>query len=151
MSTYFFHLRSTAATTRDEIGTEFTDLDAAYLDTCETIIGMAADMTNAGCNSTPYVFDITDAAGTLLMEVPFTEMLNKGEKPQRPAAATPRKQVPPEVLRAQRLADEIAERMTALQNTIRQSRILVARSRTARRWSLHQTDCQPIESRLPHS
>jgi hypothetical protein len=136
MPQYFFHLRSTAATQRDELGSEFSDLDAAYLDTCQAITGMAADLSNACCNAEPYVFDITDMEGKLLMEVPFTEMLNRAEKPQKPALPSPERTVPPEVERARRLAVEIAEQVRTLQESVRRSRALVAQPGNARR--LHQ-------------
>ena len=139
MPQYFFHLRSTAATQRDELGSEFSDLDAAYLDTCQAITGMAVDLSNACCNPKPYVFDITDAAGRVLMQVPFGEMLNRGQEPERPAQPSLRWQSLPEVERCQRLAGELAEEIARLRDTVQQSRALVAQARSAKRWRLHQT------------
>ena len=130
MPKFFFNLRNTAFLQPDELGTEFPDLDAAYLDACVAVMGMAADMERGGCNPLPFVFEIMDERGQLLLEVPFTEMLNAGEKPRKPTPQTARRQPSPQVERSQRLACEILDRITALQETVRQSRILVARSRS---------------------
>jgi hypothetical protein len=139
MPQYFFHLRSTAATQRDELGSEFSDLDAAYLDTCQAITDMAADFSTACCNPEPYVFDIADGTGRVLMQVPFGEMLNRGQKPHKPVPPSPKWKALPEVERCQRLAGDLAEQVAALRSTIQQSRALVAQSRSAKRWRLHQT------------
>jgi uncharacterized protein DUF6894 len=144
MPQYFFHLRSTAATQRDEFGSEFSDIEAAYLDTCQAISGIAADLSRACCNPEPYVFDITDEAGQVLMEVPFTEMLNRGQTPLKPERPASQWKPLPEVERCQRLAGEIAEQTETLRETIQQSHALVARSRAARGWSLDQVlGCPP--------
>src|SRR3978361_422311 len=103
MPQYFFHLRSTATTQRDELGSEFSDLDAAYLATCQAITGMALDLSNACGAPKPYVFDIPDAAGRVLMQVPFGEMLNRGQKPERPAQPSLRWESLPGGGRGQRL------------------------------------------------
>ncbi|GJE46899.1 DUF6894 family protein [Methylobacterium soli] len=137
MPQYFFHLRSRAATQRDEIGSEFSDLDAAYLDTCQAITSMAAELSHACFNPEPYAFDITDQDGKLLMEVPFTEMLNRARTAPSPPPPPSEPAVPPQVARARRLAGEIADQVKTLRRNLLQSCALVAQPRIAT--GLHQS------------
>ncbi|WP_409567152.1 DUF6894 family protein [Methylobacterium sp. E-016] len=83
MPYFYCHLRGPSGYERDEIGLEFADLDAAYLEVCRAILDMAAELARSGHDPMPYAFEITDADGLLLMDVPFREMLSKGLRSRR--------------------------------------------------------------------
>jgi len=131
MPHFYFHLRSPAGLTRDKFGQDFDDLEAAYLEACLTIPDMGADLVKRRRNPLPYTFEIANEAGQLLMDVPFSEMLDKGHK------SRPRRRVMPalvrkahvEMERTARLIASLAEEREALQTSLREARELVARAR----------------------
>ena len=81
MPHFFFNYTSGGATSVDDVGAEFSSLEAAYLDTCKTALVIAFEKLGARQDPTTDSFEITDDAQNLLMQVPFSEVL-------RPAAAT---------------------------------------------------------------
>ncbi|MCJ2019026.1 hypothetical protein MKK84_16510 [Methylobacterium sp. E-065] len=84
MPLFRFHLRSLAGLESDDEGLQFPDLETAYLEACRAIPGMAIDFVRSGLNPMSYAFEITDAAGRRLIEVPFSERLRDGRRPRRP-------------------------------------------------------------------
>lgn len=81
MPWFFFHLRSPKGLERDDLGLEFPSLEAAYLEAFRTVPGMSAELAFQKLDPTPYTFEITETGGRLLMEVPFTEVLDRGRQP----------------------------------------------------------------------
>lgn len=79
MTVFYAHLRTATDTRRDEIGIEFVDLDAAYLDVCKAIPDSARDLLREGKDPMACAYAIHDEAGRLLMDVPFTDVLSSGE------------------------------------------------------------------------
>jgi hypothetical protein len=75
MPWFYFHLRGPEGLERDDIGLELANVEAAYLGACRSVPGMSADLIYETANPMRYAFEITDASGGLLMEVPFTEVL----------------------------------------------------------------------------
>src|SRR3954471_24392123 len=84
MPLYHFHLRTADRLEADEIGTAFPGLDEAYLEACAAIPSLTVDLVNEKRDPLGCTFEITDAAGQLLMTVPFAEQLAGGRKPRRP-------------------------------------------------------------------
>jgi hypothetical protein len=111
MPRFFFNLSSQGNFSPDDTGTEFSSLEAAYLDTCEAILDIAVEKLRAGQNPAKDAFEIADEQGNVLMEVPFSEVF-------WPAAATNR----PTSLETVRTFDSCrqhAARSVALQADIR--------------------------------
>ena len=81
MPRFFFNHVSKGATCVDDTGTEFPSLEAAYLDACEAILGIAFEKLRARQDPATDAFEIVDDKRNVLMKVPFSEVL-------RPAAAT---------------------------------------------------------------
>ncbi|MEA1831750.1 hypothetical protein U8607_06595 [Methylobacterium durans] len=81
MPHFFLHFRTPTNFHRDEEGSTFVDLDQAYLDVCEAIPDIAADMWRSSLRSPgedplECAFEIADSAGLILMNVPFLEILD---------------------------------------------------------------------------
>lgn len=76
MPLYFFHLRTPAGLEPDEVGLECPSVEVAYLEACRTMPGMAAELVHQGWNPMHRAFEIADARGALLLEVPFGEILH---------------------------------------------------------------------------
>ena len=119
MPHFFFHLRTPEGLDWDEIGLSMDSLDAAYLEACETIPEMSVDFVRRGLSPLPYAFEIADADGKRLMEVPFSERLRDGRPPRRPD----QKQ------HARRSAEEIAATLAAAHETAERAREVLARAR----------------------
>ena len=81
MPRFFFNLRSQGDVSIDEIGTEFSCLEAAYLDACDAIMQIAFDKLRSRQDPSKDTFEIADGQRTVLMHVPFLEVL-------QPQAAT---------------------------------------------------------------
>ena len=131
MPHFHCHLHGPAGCEHDEVGLEFADLDAVYLDVCRAIRDMSADFARSGHDPMPYAFEIVDAAGARLMDVPFREMLSKGDAPHRGAPPVSPIVLRAGIVRAEQLREAIVAEIANLAETMRQSRALVARSRTA--------------------
>lgn len=84
MPQFYFHLCTPKGLERDRVGLDWPSLDAAYLEACRTIPGLCADLLHEGTAPLACAFVICDAAGSALMEVPFSERLHDGRKPKRP-------------------------------------------------------------------
>ena len=75
MPRFFFNLRSQGDVSVDAIGTEFSSLEAAYLDACNAILQIAFEKLQARQDPSEDVFEIADGQRTVLMQVPFLEVL----------------------------------------------------------------------------
>lgn len=80
MPQFFFHLRGPGGLDYDEEGLELASVEAAYLEAFEAVPGMGSDLASNAKNPIRYSFEITDAHGTVLMVVPFAEVLDRGRK-----------------------------------------------------------------------
>ena len=85
MPLYFFHLRSRSRYERDEEGLDCADLETAYMAACDAMPGLAADLLREGRNPMEHAFEVADAEGSPLLELPFTEMVRDGRRPVRPS------------------------------------------------------------------
>ncbi|WP_336490633.1 DUF6894 family protein [Methylobacterium nigriterrae] len=139
MPCYYFHLRTAAGLQRDEEGLAFPSLEAAYLDVCRAVTTMGAELVQRGQNPTRHVFEITDAAGRLLMKVPFSEMLSKGERPQRPVSPALALRAQAEKARTRHLIARVQEEREALHATLSQTQKLLVRLRKVARQDVGRT------------
>lgn len=100
MPRFYFHLRTPSGLNQDEAGSDFTGLEAAYLDAFDAIGTMTVDLVRQKANPWLYGFEITDAAGTILLDLPFAEYLDRGR----------RSTLGPTSVDMRRIADELRER-----------------------------------------
>jgi hypothetical protein len=81
MPRFFFHFTSQGDVSRDEVGTVFPSLEAAYLDGCQSALEMSIDKLRVRDDPTNDSVDIADESGRLLMNIPFSEVLRPQQKP----------------------------------------------------------------------
>lgn len=62
----------------DTDGSEFPDIEAAYIDAYHSAIDMWAEARHEGRDLSRHRFEIRDATGNIVMELPFTEVLGTG-------------------------------------------------------------------------
>jgi hypothetical protein len=113
MPRFYFHLAAPGLIDEDEVGIDTLDLDSAYLEACEAIPGVIAEMLDAGHDPSQVEFRIADAFGVVLMEVPLFERVKR------------RRAGPPEAGPAGRKADALIERAASLTRQIRQRAALL--------------------------
>ena len=136
MPRFYFLLRTPKGLARDEIGLELAGVEAAYLDACRAIPDMSAALVKQKRDPLRYGFEIADAAGQFLMEVPFSEMLDRGRKPRWLTMPALAQKAQAEMERTVRLIASIMEEREALQASLRETQELVARARQVRARSL---------------
>lgn len=80
MPLYFFHLASPGHYSTDEVGCEFADAEAAYLEAHQATLEIAFDLLRTRVDPSHHRLDICDAAGTVVFQLPFAEALRPSEK-----------------------------------------------------------------------
>ncbi|KQO44977.1 DUF6894 family protein [Methylobacterium bullatum] len=80
MTQFYFHLRGPDGLDCDDTGLDLVSVEAAYLEAFKAVPGMSSDLASNAENPIRYGFEITDARGTILMVLPFAEVLDHGRK-----------------------------------------------------------------------
>jgi hypothetical protein len=75
MPRFFFNLNSQGNVSVDEVGTEFSSLEAAYLDVCNAILDIGFEKLRSRQDPAKDSFEIIDENRNVLMHVPFFEVL----------------------------------------------------------------------------
>ncbi|MER2264444.1 DUF6894 family protein [Methylobacterium oxalidis] len=131
MPRYHFHLRTPDGLQWDPEGVSFDNLEDAYLDVCQGITMIAADLAHAGASWESLMrsaFEISDAEGHFLMDVAFTEVLAPDRKPSRSSRVLDRK-ARAEVERTRRLIAAVGRERDALYANLSETHALLARLR----------------------
>lgn len=131
MPWFYFHLRGPKSLERDEVGLELASVEAAYLGAYRAIPGMSADLIHEKANPFHYAFEIADASGRLLMELPFTEFLDRGRRPAPPSPADLFRKGRAEMERTAGLLKELSAERAALEATLSETRRLLTASERA--------------------
>jgi hypothetical protein len=129
MPRFFFHLRSPTGLERDDIGLDLDGVEAAYLGAYAAIPEMTLDLLREKANPYQHAFEIMDAAGNLLMEVLFSEVLNSGQKASPPQRNRQWQKAQAEMDRTERLIASIHVEQAALLSTLAETKRLLAESR----------------------
>lgn len=87
MARYFFHLVSSAETSKDEIGVELANAEAAYLEACAAALEISFEMLSKRIDPSRHAFEVTDAEGQVVFEIPFSEVMHPGRR-ESPSAET---------------------------------------------------------------
>src|ERR1041384_3062558 len=80
MARYFFHLISPDGPSEDEIGTELPNAEAAYLEACNTALEISYEMLREREDPSRHSFEVTDAKGQIVYEIPFAEVTRPAER-----------------------------------------------------------------------
>lgn len=125
MPRFYFHLRGPKGLDRDSEGLELAGVEAAYLGACQAIPGMSADLVHEAENPIRYSFEITDESGTVLMEVPFAEILDRGRKRAAPPGAMRFRDCRADMARTSGLIAALSEVHATLGATLAETRRLL--------------------------
>lgn len=129
MPRFYFHLRTPAGRDEDDIGLELAGIEAAYLEAHRAVPALSAELAYEEADPARYAFEITDASGNLLMEVPFAEVLDRRRKAIPPPSAARSRRAACEMERTANLITAIGKERAALQTTLAETRRLMALSR----------------------
>jgi hypothetical protein len=86
MPHFFFHPRGDPeGRAQDEMGLDFPDVEAAYLEAFQAAKDVAQEWLAVGRNPRCCAFEIVNAAGELVLVLPFNEVLDRqvGRRPVR--------------------------------------------------------------------
>ena len=126
MPLFFFHLRDSAGSVNEDWeGSEFPDVEAAYLDAYQVATDMAREWLKKGRNPRGYVFEVVTASGEPIFELPFSESLDDqaGRRPAHLSRAI--RTAKERGKRMVRLSAEVARAVEAVRETLIQSQMLV--------------------------
>ncbi|MEE7493777.1 DUF6894 family protein [Methylobacterium oryzae] len=130
MPLFYFHLRNPEGLNRDRIGLELPSLDAAYLEACHTVPEMSADLVRKKLNPVRYAFEIADDSGRLLLEVPFSEILDRGRRPVAPPKTVRAPAASVQMERAAYLISALRAEHAATRDKLAETRRLLAALRS---------------------
>src|SRR4051812_40980228 len=80
MAHFYFNLVSPGGSSKDDIGTELPNAEAAYLEACDTALEMSFDMLRKRQDPSRHAFEITDGEGHVVFEVPFAEVTRPADR-----------------------------------------------------------------------
>jgi hypothetical protein len=81
MHRYYFHFISPAGRDTDEVGNDYPNAEAAYLGAHEAALDISVEMLRSrGGDPACHSFEIADASGLVLFELPFSEVVNPSKK-----------------------------------------------------------------------
>jgi len=129
MPRFFFHLRGgPTGFSLDAEGVNLPNVEAAYLEAHQAALDMAREWLRKGRNPRDYAFELMNAAGEVMFELPFAEALDRqaGRRPVHiPKAIRTAKE---QGERMMRLSAELAQQVKEAQENLRRSCELLQRS-----------------------
>jgi hypothetical protein len=79
MSLFYFHFLEGTTRHADEVGLELADAETAYLQAVAAAQGMSGELIADGVNPSHCAFEISDAEGTILFALEFSELFRRGD------------------------------------------------------------------------
>ena len=131
MPLYFFDLASPGTLEVDEVGVDFADLHIAYLDACRAVLEISGEMVRVRRDPTRHRFEVRDAWGRSLLDIPFAEMLRPSRPPPHRAFLTQtlRSSVQATLARNRALRLEVSAGCRVARATMAQARATLERAR----------------------
>ena len=129
MPLFYFHMVSKGSYAVDREGLTFANVDDAYLEACRAALDMSFEMLRKQLDPNDHRFEIIDEFGTIVMDVPFAEVL----RPRRVVEAVPLRSIVDTVqaglARNRELRTDLAYQIGAARRSVLQARELLSRSR----------------------
>ncbi len=137
MPRFFFHFTSQDQVGRDDVGTVFPSLEAAYLDAYEAVLEISFAKLRAHDDPTDDGIEIADEDGRMLMHISFSETLRPRQKvnirTDRHATSRAVQACHREMLRSRTLWSELQTEFAITQDTLRSIQAKLAILKTGRR------------------
>ena len=126
MPRFFFHHRGgPKGLSLDEIGVSLPDAEAAYLEAFQAAKDMGQEWLSKGCDPRPYAFEVVNAAGEPVLDLPFSEALDHraGRRPAKRLGGV--RMAKEQGERMMRLTAEVAQQIETATENLRRSRELL--------------------------
>jgi hypothetical protein len=136
MPRFFFHFTSQDEIGRDDIGTVFPSLEAAYLDAYVAMLEISFEKLRAHEDPTNDGVEIADEDGRMLMYIPFLETLRPRQKviqADRHATSRAIQACQRQMLRSHTLWSELQIEFAKTQHTFRSIQAKLALLKTGQR------------------
>lgn len=127
MPHFYFHRRTDQGLRRDDIGIECPDLDAAYLEAFRAAKDLWDEFLQFGNDPTNHVFEIAEADGRVLLELPACEVLDSAKGQRRRPASGRAGLAAERARRTLALAADLARQVDAARENISKSQALLKR------------------------
>ena len=129
MPNYFFNLAGKDGYySADEEGLSFGDIDAAYMDVNRAILDMSFDMLRTRRDPSEFRFEITDKDGTIVLDVPFSEVLRPHRAPRYPISEQVHASIAHEMQRSKVLKADLSLQIANAHVTIEKTKQILARA-----------------------
>ncbi|MBQ0820062.1 hypothetical protein HPT29_011265 [Microvirga terrae] len=128
MPRFYFHLTGgPEGVSPDESGVVLPDSEAAYLEAFHAARDMAQEWLREGRNPRRYAFEVRNDAGELVLELPFSEVLDHqaGRRPAKLSRSVRTAKEQGE--RMMRLTADVTRQIKMAQENLRQSQELLQR------------------------
>jgi hypothetical protein len=126
MPRYFFHLVAPDGRSEDEIGSEFPGVEAAYLAAYQAALEIGIEMLRERHDPAQHHFEIADADGQALMDLPFAEAMQPSRGPMPHAEVHARLAQQRE--RTSKVLDEIKDAFARTRSLLKETRALLTRA-----------------------
>lgn len=84
MPLYFFHLSGPEGCSRDDVGIEYPNVEAAYLGAHQAALDISLDLLRVRTDPNCHSFEIMDQDGEVLFELPFSEVMQPSRHARPP-------------------------------------------------------------------
>jgi hypothetical protein len=127
MPRYFFHMIDGRGRWPDDEGSDYPNLEVAYLEAWTAALEMSFEMLRRRDDPYRHRFEIAGVDGGVLADLDFSEVLRpRGQRPPPSILAGRAKQ---QSDRGRRLVAEINDEVAAARQTLERTRAVLARSR----------------------
>jgi hypothetical protein len=126
MPRFYFHLRGEEGVSRDTEGIDFESIDEAFLDAFRAATDLWRELLIARKDPRLHAFEITDAAGEVLIVLPFMEVLETARSGKYRGSTLRRfENVQATIKRSSAASDAIASEIRTAWNHLAEARVLL--------------------------
>ncbi len=125
MPWFYFHLRGPDGLSRDELGLDLPDVEIAFLEADRAVSDVARELLAEGQNPRGYAFEIVNASGDLVLDLPFAETLDRQAGRQAVSLSRTTRAAVARAERMMRLTSEVAEQARIAAENLRRAQDLL--------------------------
>lgn len=131
MPQFYFHFRDGDVVLKDESGVAFESVEEAYLGAFEAATDVWRELLRERRDPIPCAFEVSNAAGALLFELPFTEVLDTcrtGRQPKGRSARAVLVEIVQAMDKTRKSCSELKRELKVVQATLEETRALMAQA-----------------------
>jgi hypothetical protein len=129
MPVFYFHLSGRGHYRRDDEGITFASVDEAYLEAYRAALDISFEMLRMRDDPDGHAFEITDEDGTVLIELPFSEVLHPHKRQPSSLPDGFHDSLRSQLARNRTLKADLSNQISAARDTLASTKLLLERSR----------------------